>query len=332
MLRGNRGPLPLKRAGHKGPRTSSTNQQKQLLRKWQADDSYGKRDHKDAILQWKSKFESDLLASTCSNILSAKWEHLDNLNLSQHAAKLKKGRDCAYLTLEAALLEWQIRYDKHPDSRNTTSALLQLKATEFWQKLLEYAGKEVPKWLDGWLDRFKKRAGMKERRRHGEGRSAQLDEDSEAIMEDIREEGKNYPANCIYNIDESSYYWKLKPDRSLSTFECKGEKKQKARITVALTCNSTGTDKLPPWFIGTASRPNCFRAERICGLEPLSAVWRHNKTAWMTHHIMKDFLKWFDNRMKSQGKKALLLMDNFSAHELGVELMEEANELQNTKV
>jgi hypothetical protein len=52
----------------------------------------------------------------------------------------------------------------------------------------------------------------------------------------------------------------------------------------------------------------------------------------MTHTIMKDYLKWFDNRMKCQGKKALLLMDNFSAHEFGVELMEEANELHNAKV
>jgi hypothetical protein len=32
------------------------------------------------------------------------------------------------------------------------------------------------------------------------------------------------------------------------------------------------------------------------------------------------------------GKKALLLMDNFSAHELGVEQIEEAGELRATKV
>ena len=36
--------------------------------------------------------------------------------------------------------------------------------------------------------------------------------------------------------------------------------------------------------------------------------------------------------MKIQGKKVLLLMDNFSAHELGVELLEEAQALTNTKV
>lgn len=47
---------------------------------------------------------------------------------------------------------------------------------------------------------------------------------------------------------------------------------------------------------------------------------------------MLEYLRWFDKTMRIQGKKALLLMDNFSAHELGVELLEEANELTNTKV
>jgi hypothetical protein len=113
---------------------------------------------------------------------------------------------------------------------------------------------------------------LKERRHHGEGASAQLDEECEKTMEEIREEAAKYPDDCIYNMDESSYYWKLKPDRSLSTFEAKGEKKAKARITIALTCNTIGIDRLPPWFIGSTMRPNCFQNERIIGLEPLSAV------------------------------------------------------------
>jgi hypothetical protein len=44
---------------------------------------------------------------------------------------------------------------------------------------------------------------------------------------------------------------------------------------------------------------------------------------------MKEYLKDFDNRMR--GRKVLLI-DNFSAHELGVKLMEEAKLLKNTKV
>jgi hypothetical protein len=47
---------------------------------------------------------------------------------------------------------------------------------------------------------------------------------------------------------------------------------------------------------------------------------------------MKEWLKWFDNRMKCQNKKVLLLMDNFLAYELAVEQMMEKGELTHTKV
>ena len=36
--------------------------------------------------------------------------------------------------------------------------------------------------------------------------------------------------------------------------------------------------------------------------------------------------------MRIQGKKALLLIDNFSAYKLAVEILEEAKSLANTKV
>jgi hypothetical protein len=42
----------------------------------------------------------------------------------------------------------------------------------------------------------------------------------------------------------------------------------------------------------------------------------------MTHSIMIEWLKWFDNRA---GRPILLLMDNFGAHELAVELLQESD-------
>ena len=61
-------------------------------------------------------------------------------------------------------------------------------------------------------------------------------------------------------------------------------------------------------------------------------MWRSNKTAWITHYIIKEYLRWFDNWMVVAGKKALLLIDNFSAHKLGVKQIEEVGELRATKV
>ena len=165
----------------------------------------------------------------------------------------------------------QIRYDKHPDSGPTTSDLLRYKATEFWSKHPEYQGLVCRTWTEGWLTGFKKRHAMKARVHHGEAASAQLDEECARIIEDIREEAKKYSANCVYNMDETGKYWKMKPDRSLTTMAEHGRKKDKARITACLTCNATGTDRLPIWFIGKARRPACFRNEHLDSLQSIGA-------------------------------------------------------------
>lgn len=120
---------------------------------------------------------------------------------------------------------------------------------------------------------------MKERWRYGEAGSALVNEESEAIIEEIRKASEEYNAKDMYNIDETSYYWKMKPNQSLSTLEASGKKMDKARITTPFTCNTIGTQRLPIWFIGTACCLNCFRAEGIHTLDCLGAFWRYNKTA-----------------------------------------------------
>ena len=91
-------------------------------------------------------------------------------------------------------------------------------------------------------------------------------------------------------MDETGYYWKMKPDRSLSTFEESGRKKDKVRITINLICNSTGTDRFPLWFISKAKRPNCFKVERLQDLESLDTFWRYNNITWINYYIIKEYL------------------------------------------
>ena len=77
-------------------------------------------------------------------------------------------------------------------------------------------------------------------------------------MAEIREASASYNPDDTYNMDETGYFWKMVPDRSLGTERTSGLKQDKARVTAALTCNATGTQKLPIWFIGKAKRPLCF--------------------------------------------------------------------------
>jgi len=124
-------PPPLKRAGHSGPRRVLTNEQRRALLKWWNDDSYGKRKQDDARKWWKKQYGYELHRLTCSDILSPLYAYLDEDTVTKHELSSKRMRKQNWPTLEAVLIEWQIRYDKHPDSSSTTGDLLRYKAIEF---------------------------------------------------------------------------------------------------------------------------------------------------------------------------------------------------------
>jgi hypothetical protein len=48
--------------------------------------------------------------------------------------------------------------------------------------------------------------------------------------------------------------------------------------------------------------------------------------------IIEEYLRWFNNKIYSQGRKVLLLLDNFSGHELGVQLIRGKQGLSNIQV
>lgn len=96
------------------------------------------------------------------------------------------------------------------------------------------------------------------------------------------------------------------PDRSLSTAEyTKGTKKARDRITVALCCNSDGSEKMKPFVIGKALKPRCFRNFNVI----LYANYTATKKAWMTMVLFNDWLKSFNCKMRNQIRKVLLIMD-----------------------
>jgi hypothetical protein len=99
------------------------------------------------------------------------------------------------------------------------------------------------------------------------------------MIKEIRQAIKEYKHNLTYNINELGYYWKIKPDCSLLTFNAKRAKKAKARIITNFCYNVLGTNKLLLWFIGTAKRPNYFWAKYLFNFNTIDVMWRHNKLA-----------------------------------------------------
>lgn len=151
-------------------------------------------------------------------------------------------------------------------SANITGDILRGMAAIFWTKLPQYTGQESPKFCTGWPDGFKHRHQIKRcYRRHEEaGFANQVAVENE--IEDLGEELQAYKSEEIYNIG------------TLATEQTPGGKHDKARISTNLAVNTTGTDRVPPWFIGIAATPRCFGRSGV-NARNRRMVWLSNQKA-----------------------------------------------------
>jgi hypothetical protein len=278
-----------------------------------------------AIKQWfEDIYKQRISPPSVSEILSKKYDYLDDLNARRlHRKHNYKER---WPELEEALFAWVQRAEHEITISGET---IRQKAEFFWGKLDVYGGMEMPKFSNGWLFKFQQRRGIHSRVKFGEAASAH---DAAIEMDRIRQLLAQFDPSDIFNCDETGLFWKLVPDRSLTTTNIPGRKKQKQRISIHFCTNMDGSVKLPPWIIGTAQNPHVFRRSGI-RIQNLGVFWRANKKAWMTALIMEEWLRWFDVQMGLRRRKVALLMDNFSAHEAAISAIQESGcPLQNTFV
>lgn len=276
-----------------------------------------------ALKQWfEASFQQTIAPSSVSEILSKKYDHLDGeLHREPNQKRFRREN---WPELEEALFQWIQRAEEHI---TISGLILREKAEFFWKSLEVYKEKEMPTFSNGWLQGFQQRRRISSYTQYGEARSAQ-----EAIetMNSIRQALSTFEPKDIFNCDETGLLWKLIPDRSLSTRQLPGRRKEKTRVSVHFCVNMDGSSRLPPWFIGKAKNPHAFRAASV-NIQNLGIYWRANKKAWMTSTLMEEWLRWFDCQMT--GRKVVLLLDNFSAHEAAVEKISLSMQpLQNTLI
>ena len=142
-------------------------------------------------------------------------------------------------------------------------------------KFSELLSNNTFKASSGWLDKFKQRYSIKEYNKHGESQSAPIEQIPE-MREELKEFLKNYRREDIFNCDETGLYWKMEPTRGLSTAPISGLKLHKERVTILLTCNATGTEKLKPVFIHKYKNPHPLKNLPKTSL-PVEYYW--NSTA-----------------------------------------------------
>lgn len=229
---------------------------------------------------------------------------------------MQKGK---HLEVEEALFLWyeQLRGKGFPVS----GPLLQEKALHF-SKTIE--GEDtIFTASDGWLDRWKKRFGIRQLTISGESLSA--DKDAVPAFKthlcSILEKEELFPEQ-LYNCDETGLNYKILPTKTLASKKeatAPGYKKSKERVTVLACSNATGNHKLRLTVIGKSKKPRAFK--KLKSSDSLPVWYTHQTKAWMNSKIFKE---WFKNEfvpavekhllIKKMPRKAILILDNAPSH------------------
>lgn len=239
--------------------------------------------------------------TTLSSIIKAK-EKIFNV---EAAPDKKRTREAKFPNLEVALIAWlrkmrgkNIPIDGKILKEQADTYALRMDIEDF-------------KGSDGWLQKFKNRHGLSFNKVCGESAAVNQETVKDWKECQLKELLSKFPPEDVFNADETGLMWQLLPDRTL-TFKgetCNGGKRAKNRITLLLTANMTGTEKLPLLVIGKAQKPRCFK-----GIKSLPATYKANSKAWMTASLYEEWLRELDRHFVSKKRKILLLVDNCTAH------------------
>lgn len=228
-----------------------------------------------------------------------KWKSNDN-------PERKRQRTGKAADVESALAVW------FSNSRGRdvplSGPVLQEKAQELAKKL----NKPNFKATTGWFCRWKTRNGVVYKRLHGEKKDADISNADRWLTDVLPSLFNEYKPEDIFNCDETGIYYRAMPDGTLAhkTEATSGSKTAKDRITALVCANMTGTDKRKLLVIGKSKSPRCFRGTGAT----LQVKYDANANAWMTSSIFCDWLNAFDDDMKRQCRKVIVVVDNCSAH------------------
>ena len=185
-----------------------------------------------------------------------------------------------------------------------TTAIIKGKARQF---AISLNCETEFKFSNGWYQSFAKRNGFKEFTIHGESGDVQMEGIEDRVTE-LKDKIASYALYDVYNMDETAYFYNLAPDKTIAQQQIEGAKKDKTRITIAVTCNATGTDMFELLILGHAAKPRCFKKKT--GKE-LGFFYLSNKKAWMTGDFFQQYLRRLNTHVNC---KVLLLIDNAPSH------------------
>lgn len=296
---------------HKMPKVTHNNNNNESSRKRKALTAAQKKEiclkkmSNPLLKQKELAHEYEVSEGMISDIIKVKERWL-SVDLNSHQAGLKRERKLPFIIIEEALALWV--ENAIQTGLEISDEILRIKALEF----AFLCNEEKFKGSTGWIDNFKKRHNLKQYNIHGEAGSAPL-QDLETMRENLRETLKDYDPKDIFNCDETGLYWKMRPNHTISNGPVAGKKQSKDRVTILVTCNATGSEKMKPLFIHKYENPRALRSINKNTL-PVNYYW--NSKSWMQVSIWNDYLKKLDFQMRTLGRNIILLVDNAPTHAL----------------
>ncbi|CAI5719235.1 unnamed protein product [Peronospora effusa] len=203
----------------------------------------------------------------------------------------KSRRTVRYPRLDTALARW-VSYCEETGIR-VTGESIRLKAAAF-AKVLEI---DTPlTYSNGWLYKFNERHGFGGFKAHKGHQTS-----SEEALSELQARVQALEARNVFTMDETGLFYTMFPDRS-------GTRSSK-RVTIVLSCNADGSEKLPLLLIGKAEKPRCFTASTAVEMN-----YRYNSNTMMTREIFRKWLTDLDTTFYQQERKIVLLLDNAAVH------------------
>ncbi|XP_048194687.1 jerky protein homolog-like [Perognathus longimembris pacificus] len=238
----------------------------------------------------------------------------DNQELMKNRKTLHRAKN---EDLDRVLIEW-IRQRRSKDM--PLSGLLVMKQARIYHEELNIESECA--YSEGWLQKFKKRHGIKYLKMYGEKESVDV-ETTENYIDEFAKiiSDENLIPEQIYSADETALYWCCVPRKTLTMTGKRAQtdfKDAKQRLTVLGCANAAGTHKIKLAVIGKSLYPKCLK-----DVGSLPVHYYANKKASVTREIFSDwFNKYFVPAARAHCKQAglennckiLLFLDNCSAH------------------
>jgi hypothetical protein len=279
-------------------------------------------------------YNKEISISTIRDIISPKWDMLDN-ELSPLLLKSKTVKRPVWPLLEAALNEWIMYAGKgfnldptkdEPDQEDLN--VIRQKA-EFLLTKLNHVETPIssPNWKDDWCRKFYDNWKFLHYNQSGVDRAN--DTDDEDTFADIRNLYLRYPLQDRFTCDHMVIRPGTLPGKCFWMRSVSAKQLQTVlnrTTSVLLCCNADGSEKLPLLTVDS----NYLVEEKPLGTSVLSESSKFKNDLLDIDHVI-EFLRQFDSKMSF--RKVALLMNNSYTFKKAVEKIKNSDHpLENVEV